>query len=254
MANYEIFSEKEIPYGILENFGLTHEMIDDLPQNVMQRFLAGRATPVLPIVTENTEGHKVKSLARISLVRMNDGTVDICFAPRWVDKNLSEFTNEQQEKLKLGSVATAVMPGKGSCYIQFDDTINQVMAVPVAVISHNIAILTRSFDLSDSNKNTLEDGGVVEMNIDDKTVSAGIDLNEMSGIRIANGDIIAWQQDATTDRLPKYNFGLFGCWMADDENILTYVAEEDYTQEILDEQKRVQTQNAAEAQLSQLKV
>lgn len=254
MANYEIFTEQEIPYGILEKFGLTHEMIDDLPQNVMQRLLAGRATPVLPIVTENTEGHKVNSLARISLVRMNDGTVDICFAPRWVDENLNEFTSEQQEKLKKGGVATAVMPGKGSCYVQFDETINQVMAVPMAVINHNIAILIRSFDLGGKDKDILEDGGVVEMKVDDKTVSAGIDLNEMSGIRIANGDIIAWQQDATTDRLPKYNFGLFGCWMADDENVLTYVAEEDYTQEILDEQKRMQTQNAAEARMGQLKV
>ena len=36
MANYERFTPQEIPYEILERFGLTREMIDDLPQNVMQ--------------------------------------------------------------------------------------------------------------------------------------------------------------------------------------------------------------------------
>ena len=54
MANYERFTPQEIPYEILERFGLTREMIDDLPQNVMQRLLSARTTPVLPIFTENS--------------------------------------------------------------------------------------------------------------------------------------------------------------------------------------------------------
>ena len=30
------FSEEEVPYGILESFGLTREMIGDLPVDVLQ--------------------------------------------------------------------------------------------------------------------------------------------------------------------------------------------------------------------------
>ena len=71
----------------------------------------------------------------------------------------------------------------------------------------------------------------------------------MTGLRIADGDSIAWQQDAKADKLPKYNFGIYGCWMADDDNVLSYVAESDYTQDILDEQKRMESRNAAEAQM-----
>ena len=77
---------------------------------------------------------------------------------------------------------------------------------------------------------------------------------EMTGIRIAEGDTLAWKQDAKADSLPKYNFGLFGCWVADDDNVLTYVSEDDYSPELVEEQKRTQTMHAAEAQLKQLKL
>lgn len=249
MINLESFTRTEIPYGILKKFGLTQEMIDDLPGNVMHRFLTAHHTPVLPIITENAEGQKVRSFARISLVRLEDGTVDVCFAPQWEDEDLSEFTQEQQDILKDGGVTTAMMPGKGRSFVQLDEAINQVMTVPAAVINQNINILTRNIALDDTDRETLEEGGVIQMNIDGQMVSAGIDLNEPSGIRMAKGDIITWQEDAKADRLPRFNFGIFGCWLADDDNVLTYVAEDDFGPEILAEQKRTGMANAAQAQM-----
>ena len=138
--------------------------------------------------------------------------------------------------------------------MQFDEVINQVMAVPVEIINQNISILTRALFLSDADKALLEDGGIVEMEIHHQNISAGIDLNELTGIRISDGDSIAWREDAKVDSLPRYNFGLFGCWVCGDDNTLNYISEDDYTEEILDEQKRTQSMNAAKAQLSQLKV
>ena len=253
MTSYERFTRQEIPYGILEKFGLTQEMMEDLPNNVTERFLSGRATPVLPVITENAEGETVQSHARISLVRLPDGTVDVCFAPKWVDEDLKDFTQEQQEKLRLGEVTTAMMPGKGRCFVQFDDTISQVMAVPVEIINQNISLLTRSFTISDDAKARLQDGGIVELEINNQILSAGIDLNELTGIRVANGDIMAWQEDAKADRLPKYNFGIYGCWLADDENVLSYVKEKDYTEEMDRELTRAGNQNAAREQMKQMK-
>lgn len=254
MVNLQHFTPQEIPYDILAKFGLTREMIDDLPQNVMMRLLSSRTTPVLPITTKNVEGTQVQTFARISLVRLDDGTVDVCFVPQWVDENLSHFTPKQQEQLKYGNVIIADMPGKGRCFIQFDDTINQVMAVPVDILGQNISILTRTFALSDADKTKLEDGGIVEMEINHQTICAGVDLNEMTGIRIADGGISAWLQDAKVDNLPKYNFGIFGCWQADEDNVLSYVSEEDYTPELWGQQQRMQSMHAAEAHLNQLKV
>lgn len=254
MAYLERFSHEEIPYEILDQYGLAQEMIDDLPNNVINRFLSSRPTPALPVVTENADGERIQSYARISLVRKNDGTVDICFAPRWEDEDLEEFTPEQQEKLKLDQVTTANIPGKGECYVQYDETINQVMMVPVEVINHNINIMSDLCGLDDEDVENIKNGEVVEKYVDDKLLAIGIDLKEPASIRLVDGDIIDWQKDTTTDRLPQYSFGLYGCWMADDENNLTYIPEEEYTEELIMEQKRIGLQNAAKENQNQLKV
>jgi hypothetical protein len=178
----------------------------------------------------------------------------VYFIPKWVDEDLEEFSIDQQEQLKAGRVVKADLEKEGRCFVQFDEVINQVMAVPVEIINQNISILTRTLFLSDADKALLEDGGIVEMEIHHQNISAGIDLNELTGIRISDGDSIAWREDAKVDSLPRYNFGLFGCWVCGDDNTLNYISEDDYTEEILDEQKRTQSMNAAKAQLSQLKV
>lgn len=251
---YERFKQQEIPYKILKKFGLTQQMIDDLPENVTKRFLSGRTTPVLPILMENAEGKKIKSHARIYLVRLNDGSVDACFAPQWVDEDLKSFTQEQQDKLRLGQVTLADMPEKGRCYIQYDETISQVMAVPEGIIAQNISILTHNYNISDDEKEQLQNGGIVELEINNNILSVGIDLNDETCIRIANGNEMSWKEDAKADRLPKYNFGLYGCWIADDENVLSYIAEEDYSEEIIKELERKGSQRAAEEQLRQMKM
>ena len=50
------FVESEIPYGTLERFGLTQEMIEDLPVDVLQNICNGRRSPVLPIVITAEDG------------------------------------------------------------------------------------------------------------------------------------------------------------------------------------------------------
>ena len=50
------FDEKEMPYGTLERFGLTQEMIEDLPTDVLQNILNGRHSPVLPVHSISDDG------------------------------------------------------------------------------------------------------------------------------------------------------------------------------------------------------
>ena len=49
MAKVEKFSETDIPYGILEQFGMTEEMVEDLLLPVMNDLLAGKLTPVIAL-------------------------------------------------------------------------------------------------------------------------------------------------------------------------------------------------------------
>ena len=76
------FVESEIPYGTLERFGLTQEMIEDLPVDVLQNICNGRRSPVLPIVITAEDGETEKARTRFSLVRTPEGGVDVLFYPK----------------------------------------------------------------------------------------------------------------------------------------------------------------------------
>ena len=45
--------------------------------------------------------------------------------------------------------------------------------------------------------------------------------------------------------LDKYTFGVYGCWVMDDDGNLDYVPEEEYTEELWNEQKKSAERNRA---------
>ena len=76
--------------------------------------------------------------ARFCLLREEGGTVDVQFVPVWSYKNLKGYTDDEKDILLEGKVLIHDVPGKGVCYVQFDNDVNQVMAVPVMILSNNI--------------------------------------------------------------------------------------------------------------------
>ena len=62
------FEESEIPYGTLERFGLTQDMVEDLPVDVLQNIHNGRRSPVLPIAITTEDGETETARTRFSLV------------------------------------------------------------------------------------------------------------------------------------------------------------------------------------------
>lgn len=252
MTRIERFTEQEIPYEQLAAFGLSQEMIDDLPQSVMTRLLSSHETPLLPLKTKTTDGEDVDGYAKILLVRSSDGQVNPMFISRWESDELDNYTPEQQQILKEGKVSTTNLSGMGQCFIQFDDTIKQVIATPVNLIRQNLDIFTKEIGLSRSQYDDLMDGKVVQVESVDDTFSIGVDLNDDMGIRLAHGNEREWREEAKAEKLPKYNFGLYGCWMTDDFGNLSYVREDDYTAEMEAEQQRAGRQNAASAQMSRV--
>ena len=86
----ENLTERDIPYEILEKHGLTHEMIDDLPQSVMNKLLHGEYTPLLPI-TMKTDMGEWQYLSRISLTTTNNG-VKVVMKPKIESSSLFSGT------------------------------------------------------------------------------------------------------------------------------------------------------------------
>ena len=255
MISFERFKEGEMPYEKLAQFGLTQEMIDDLPSVVLTRMLSSRESPILPIVTVNQDGEKVMSEARIALVRLDDGTVDVALSPKWETHDLSAFSENQQRALLGGKVIVTEIEGKGDCYVQYDDTISQVMSVPVGVIRHNIGLIERDFSISSKQTDDITKGKIIQLADERGNItSLGVDLQAITGLRAADGDAIAWQREAKADQLPEYNFGIYGCWKTDDNGSMSYVAEKDFTPEMQAEMRRQGQQNAAGQAMRQMHV
>ena len=55
------FEFEEIPFSTLARFGLTQEMIEDLPMHVLDDIYNGRHSPVLPVRVTDEHGETVES-------------------------------------------------------------------------------------------------------------------------------------------------------------------------------------------------
>ena len=186
------FEESEVPYQTLAKFGLTHEMIEDLPMHVLDDISNGRPSPVLPVSMEVNEDYSIKSRTRFALVRMADGNVDVMFYPVLKYAPLDNFTKGQQELLKQGKavVADVDMPEGAhvKAFVQIDGETNQVMAVPTPVIGRNLQVLSDELCLGGTELKSIQNGEALTFAVEDEPVTVGIDLKSDTGIRFANGD------------------------------------------------------------------
>ena len=245
MSRYK-FKEDEVPYAILEQFGLTQEMIEDLPADVYTDILNGRLSPVLPISVKDKKGRPVSARARFKLVRDADDEADIVFHPRLVHCDLNLYTYEEQEALRSGKAILSHAPDydDAKCFVQIDSGTNQVIYVPTPVIGKNISHLMDIFELSSGEIQAIQDGDVVCINDEDEEVSIGIDLTEKSGLRLVLGDSQKWHKEKGEPTMSRYSFGIYGCWFMDPEGNLEYVHEQDYTEEFWDEMKKAIARNS----------
>lgn len=134
--NYN-FDENEMPYDILERFGLTQAMIDDLPTDVLQNIHNGRKSPVLPVHITADDGEEVKARTRFSLVRTVKGGVDVLFYPQLDEFGLKLFNELQEKNLLAGKPIVGHLESNEvgnelgiKCFFQLDLKANKYLAYP----------------------------------------------------------------------------------------------------------------------------
>ncbi len=236
------FKDEEIPYHILERFGLSREMIGDLPMSILNLMLTGRKTPMLPIEMKYEDGSIIQSRTRIALIRKSDGTADVLFYPKPTENRLAMFSEAEQQKLRsgkpiMGQMVTNDAESETPGFHQLDDTNGQILSVPSPVIGRNLQHLSDTLHLSNAELICLRNGERLTVADDDDLLTIGIDLNEPTGVRIVAGDSRQWDE-RKKQAVEKYNFGCFGCWVMDEEGNLDYVQEEDYSDELWEEMKK----------------
>lgn len=235
------FSEEQIPYHILNRFGLTREMIEDLPEADFEKLKRGGRTAMLPISVDCDNGDVVKSQVRISLVRDESGAVSVLFYPKLVKTDLSRFNDSEKKALEKGEVILTKKVDTDdrsvTTYHQIDRQTNQVVSVPASIIANNIQLVAERMKLAGPEKNSLVNGRLLTVSQDDSNKTIGISLKTQSGILITDGDEQNWREQERKD-YARYSFGLNGCWVADDDGNLDYVPEDEYTEDMWDEMKK----------------
>ena len=237
------FTQPEVPYDTLAKFGLTQEMLEDLPEEVYQDMLNGRRTPLLPISFLDDEGNEVLSRTRFMLVRKDDKTVDVMFYPQLKATELSYFTPEEKKALLNKQAIIAPMKdGNGNeipAFHQIDLATNQILSVPTPVIGRNLQVISDELHLTNGELTCLQKGMPISIvDGDDIMHTIGIDLNEKTGVRFTEGNEKKWKEEMFKT-FDKYNFGLNGCWVTDETGNLDYVPEDNYTQEMWEEQAKI---------------
>lgn len=240
--NRKYFSDSEWPYNTLAQFGLTREMIEDLPTHVLTDLTEGRRSPVLPIRVTNEDGDGIKAHARFGFIRNDDGSTGVLFYPELREADLSKFDAQQQARLMDGKAILAYIENKDgqmvTSYVQIDDGTKQVLSAPASIIQQNMNSLYANQHFSDAEALALENGDTVTFILDDEDVmTVGVDLTDKCGLRINDGDEQAWKE-RNKRGFDQYNFGAFGCWTQDEDGNLDYVPEEEYTEEMWEEQKK----------------
>lgn len=244
------FELEELPFSTLARFGLTQEMIEDLPMRVLEDLCQGRHSPVLPVRVRDENGEQVESRTRFVFIRRDDGQPDVMFYPALKSSPLEKYDEAQQKQLLAGKAIiadTETADGRHSkVFVQIDPETNQVMSVPTPIIGRNLQVMAEELHLSSVEIKDMQEGNPQTLVINDEPITVGIDLNSKTGIRFCSGDGQKWREQSKRE-WDKYSFGVYGCWIMDDNGNLDYVPEEEYTEELWNEQKKSGERNRAAA-------
>ena len=133
--NIQRIEENEIPYEELGKFGLTQEMIDDLPEAIMNRLLSGEKTPLLSSSKNDSKDNPMK--ATIWMSREENGVVTGFDRPYDNVRDYSDFSKSQQKTLLSGGVVLTELKGQPSSYYQMDEDTNRILSCPADCLMNN---------------------------------------------------------------------------------------------------------------------
>lgn len=133
-----------------------------------------------------------------------------------------ENGTEEKEKIKA--------------FVQIDRETNSVVYTPTQIIGRNLRTITNEFDLPDDAIRGFWKGELVTIETTGDAekpanITIGIDLLSDKGVVLVPGDATQWNK-IVHKAMPEYTFGNDGCWI-NRHGMLSYVPEENFTQDIL---------------------
>lgn len=240
------FHREDYPMDILSEFGLTEEMIYDLPDFVHESIEMGGKSPLLPITIQQPFG-ETQLYAKFCLFETENG-MDVLFFPKLKSINLDQFAEHDKKMLLSGKVIVADIEDRKDdadgeepriikAFVQIDKDTSDVLYTPTQVIGRNLSAIAGEYDLDGEQLQRFWKGELVtiaETNDQgiDEPITIGVDLFTDKGVIVIPGTADLWE-NIVRRTMPEYSFGNDGCWV-NRHGQLQYVPDEEFTKEIYD--------------------
>ena len=241
------FHREDYPLDILSEFGLTEEMIYDLPDFVHETIEMGGKSPLLPITIQQPFG-ETRLHAKFCLFETENG-MDVLFFPKLKSINLDQFAEHDKKLLLAGKVIVSDIEDRKDgadeseephiikAFVQIDKDTNDVLYTPTQVIGRNLSAIAGEYDLDGEQLQRFWKGELVtitESNVQgiDEPITIGVDLFTDKGVIVIPGTADLWEK-IVRRTMPEYSFGNDGCWV-NRHGQLQYVPDEEFTKEIYD--------------------
>jgi len=245
------FHRDEYPLDILAEFGLSEQMVYDLPDFVHETIELGGKSPLLPLTIEQPFGC-THLYAKFCLVETEDG-IDVLFSPKLKEMNLEEFSEREKKLLLEGKVIVSEVEEnfvteegvedvqRIKAFVQIDKDTNSVVYTPTQVIGRNLKNVSEEFDISDDELKKLSEGGLITISEENEEgapeyITIGVDLFSDKGVVLVPGQVEQWERTVRKS-MPEYSFGNDGCWI-NKHGVLSYIPENEFTKDILDVMER----------------
>lgn len=245
------FHREDYPLDILSEFGLTEEMIYDLPDFVHETIEMGGKSPLLPITIQQPFG-ETRLHAKFCLFETENG-MDVLFFPKLKSINLDQFVEHDKKLFLAGKVIVSEIEDRRDdadegeehhtikAFVQIDQDTNDVLYTPTQVIGRNLSAIAGEYNLDGEQLQRFWKGELVtitETNDQgiDEPITIGVDLFTDKGVIVIPGTAEHWE-NIVRRTMPEYSFGNDGCWV-NRHGQLQYVPDDEFTKEIYDVHNR----------------
>ena len=251
MISKSDFLEGEIPYDKLEKLGIGRNELLDLPRDVLEPLMSGRATPLIMTHYHAKNGKVIEMPMKLQLVRDEDDSVKLMTyqVRKDIERGRVRLSDKETEHLKAGQALQKEIKEGGvrkQKYVQLDQETNSLMirdagSVDVVKKLRDVEKL-KDIELGTNQKQAVIEGKPVELAVGDQKVTVGVDLREPQGFKVVNGDMNEWERQMKI-RYDREHEGFMGYVMTDEnrweyQKVVEHLSHKEEKNTLKNEEKR----------------
>lgn len=193
----QAYKINDVAFDSLKEFGIEQKDVLRFPKEVLDRMLTGRPSPLMQFNYRRQDGQQMTFLGKIHLAQDAEGVTQARILPVYREMdNRYGLEENLVEALKKGDVVLATPENskvEENLYLQLDretKTLNEAkereLHLPNTIGDVEIGLAQRQ---------QFREGKPVELEKGDTKVTVGVDLDDVTGYKVINGDMEKWKEN-----------------------------------------------------------